>query len=57
MRTALFLECASPCGVLTIVPMLRVGMHRVTLRVTNLQSGAVSGAKESQALVLPVSRA
>ena len=37
--------------------MLRVGMHWVTLRVTNLQPDAVSSANDSQALVQPVSRA
>ena len=30
---------------LTLVPMLRVGMHWVTLRVTKLQPGAVSKRK------------
>ncbi|MCF5497565.1 hypothetical protein, partial [Pseudomonas syringae] len=42
---------------LTLVPMLRVGMHWVTFRVTHLQPGAVSSAKKSQALALPVYRA
>ncbi|KTB70258.1 hypothetical protein AO068_19320 [Pseudomonas sp. ICMP 3272] len=59
MRSVQFLALRRVLGVIqmTIVPMLRVGMHWVTLRVTNLQPCAVSRAKQSQALVLPVSRA